>query len=503
MTDSTLRPAGYGWLARKYAIKSLPHAMEAFVAEQGARRSISTHNTQREIFPPVYWPGDADFDHLVFALRYEGLDLPTLRHLLPKLHAAEVVQFVMASPTGAYARRIWFLYEGLTGQKLDIPDISRGNYVDLADRELYYTSTAVRSPRHRVNMNLLGTLEFSPLIRRTAALTGWEEKRLEQRCREVLQSIPHEIYDRALQFLYTKETKSSYAIERETPDRKRSERFVNALREAGREDYLKKEKLISLQQGIVDPRFANDGYRDSIQEQNYVGTTINLREEQVHFIPPKPEDIGNAMEAFLTASRRILDSGVHPVVAAATIAYPFVFLHPFSDGNGRIHRFLIHYVLSSLGFAPEGVIFPVSAAMLHHPKLYDASLEAFSSLAMPLIEFDLDGNGRLTVLNDTEDLYRYIDCTAMAEALFTFVEETIERELPAEVSFLKSYDVARREMREIVDFPNRHMDLFVRLCLQNNGHLSKAKRGMEEFARLTDDEIRKLETAIIDAFNLD
>ena len=60
------------------------------------------------------------------------------------------------------------------------------------------------------------------------------------------------------------------------------------------------------------------------------------------------------------------------------MAYGFVFLHPFEDGNGRIHRFLIHNILARRGFTPDGIMFPVSAAMLRDRGVYDASLEAFS-----------------------------------------------------------------------------------------------------------------------------
>jgi len=121
---------------------------------------------------------------------------------------------------------------------------------------------------------------------------------------------------------------------------------------------------------------------------------------------------------------------------------------------------------------------------------------------MPFIEYDLDEKGGLTVLNETADLYRYIDCTFIAETLFSFVEETIEREFPAEVHFIESYDQARQEMREIVDLPNRHADLFIRLCLQNHGHLSKTKQALSEFSSLTEDEIKKLETCVAMAFHL-
>ena len=29
-----------------------------------------------------------------------------------------------------------------------------------------------------------------------------------------------------------------------------------------------------------------------------------------------------------------------PIVAAAVLAFGFVYVHPFEDGNGRIHRYL-------------------------------------------------------------------------------------------------------------------------------------------------------------------
>ena len=90
--------------------------------------------------------------------------------------------------------------------------------MDLLDPRDYYTGDPARSTRHRVNVNLLGNRAFSPMVRRTKALKDAEAKQLQQRCQQAIAAIPPELYARALQFLYTKETKSSYAIERETPD---------------------------------------------------------------------------------------------------------------------------------------------------------------------------------------------------------------------------------------------------------------------------------------------
>ena len=63
------------------------------------------------------------------------------------------------------------------------------------------------------------------------------------------------------------------------------------------------------------------------------------------------------------------------MIAAAILAFGFVYIHPFEDGNGRIHRYLIHHVLAARGFNPPGVVFPVSAAILEQIDDYRRVLE--------------------------------------------------------------------------------------------------------------------------------
>ena len=101
----------------------------------------------------------------------------------------------------------------------------------------------------------------------------------------------------------------------------------------------------------------------------------------------------------------------------------------------------------------------------------------------------------MTVHGDTARWYRYIDMTPQAEALFRFIEKTIEVELKGEVNFLLSYDRTVEGLRNIVDMPDRLMDLFVRLCLQNRGRLSANKR-TAHFDFLSDDEVRRMEEVV-------
>jgi hypothetical protein len=137
--------------------------------------------------------------------------------------------------------------------------------------------------------------------------------------------------------------------------------------------------------------------------------------------------------------------------------------------------------------------------MLKNRADYDASLEIFSKALMPLVEFSLDEEGRMTVLNDTAVWYRYMDMTPQAEALFSFIEKTIDMELAGELAFLAHYDRAKSAIQAIVDIPDRQIDLFIRFCLQNRGRLSTGKRA-GHFEILTDEEVAKMERAVRDAF---
>ncbi len=495
-THSPPRLAGYSALTEKYHLEVLPNWHQSAVAIGGTHRTDAVAGTVQEVYPAKYWPGDSPCDQLEFALKYDGTNLGILSRLFTAMDPQDLVAYIRSKPTGKYARRTWFLYEFLTGQTLPLDDIAQGNYVELLDPETYFTATPPEQVRRqRINNNLLGDARFCPVIRRTDTLRRFESADLPGRCREIVASYPPQMLKRALSYLYTKETKSSFEIEHITPSVTRTERFVALLQLAEKEDFCDKSKLIELQNRIVDPRFRDADYRAS---QNYIGQTVAWQNERVHYVGPKPEDVRALMAGLIDAHRRMVRGAVPAVLHAASVGYGFVFIHPFEDGNGRIHRFLIHNILGRRGFTPEGTMFPVSAAMLKNAAEYDASLEAFSRPIMALVDYNLDNEGRMVVVNDVAAWYRYVDMTAQAEALYRFIERAIETELVEELAFLASYDETKRVIQEIVDMPDRQIDLFIRLCLQNHGRLSARKK--EQFAILSDDEIARMEVAIHNAY---
>ncbi len=491
------RSAGYCELIKRYNLDVIPNWHKSLVATGGIHRTNSNNKIVEEIYPPKYWPGNALGGHLEFALKYDGVNLAILMKIFEETNVEELIGYIQSKYTGKYARRLWFLYEFLTDKRLPIGDLEQGNYIDLLESDKYYTaaiSSQIR--RQRINNNLLGESHFCPIVRRTGTLRKFEKTDLPEQCLKVLSGYSPELLKRALGYLYTKETRSSFEIEHIKPTSTRADRFITLLQSAGKEDFCLKNKFIEIQNHIVDERFRDTDYRMS---QNYVGETVAWQKERIHFVCPRPEDLSGLMDGLIISHRRMKKGTVSAIIHAAAISYGFVFMHPFEDGNGRIHRFLIHNILALEGYTPSRVIFPVSAVMLKNPAEYDASLEAFSNLLMPLVEYSIDEDGHMTVHNDTAIWYRYIDMTSQAEALFRFIEKTINEELKSELEFLANYDNTKKAIQEIVDMPDQKIDLFIRFCLQNNGHLS-AKKYESHFNFLTKEEVSLLEKAVQSAY---
>ena len=187
------------------------------------------------------------------------------------------------------------------------------------------------------------------------------------------------------------------------------------------------------------------------------------------------------------------------MIAAAVLAFGFVYVHPFEDGNGRIHRYLIHHVLARRGFNPAGVVFPVSAAILERIDEYREVLENYSRRLLPVVEWQPTGDGNVHVLNDTGDFYRFFDATPHAEFLYACVRQTIEEDLPRETEFLARYDRFRARIEALADMPERTVDLLFRFLHQNGGTLSGRARD-KEFAALTDGEAAAAEAAYREIF---
>lgn len=478
-------PVGYAALIDAYDLQvPWPRTLRA----AGDYHRVYRHDGW-ELLTPRHRPSATLEGHLTFALKHEGLDLAVLKRLFQAVGPERLVEWIRSRPTGAYARRVWFLYEWLLDVRLPLEDATRGNYVPVVDPAMQWAGESRTSKRHRVRNNLPGTPSFCPLVFRSGRLNAFVDLDLATRAQEVLDEVPRDILARTAAFLLLKDSRSSYAIEGENPPQDRIQRWGRAIGEAGRHP-IDLDELLRLQAFVIgDSRFVPLGLR---REGGFVGARDrhDLRPLPEH-VSARPEDLPDLVSG-LVAFDRDAASQVDPVVAAAVLAFGFVYAHPFEDGNGRIHRYLIHHVLAERGFNPPGLVFPVSAVMLEEIDRYRQVLEDYSRRLLTVIEWRPTESGNVEVLNDTADFYRFFDATPHAEFLYHCVYRTIEHDLPEEARFLRRYDAFCRRTEQIVDMPDATLDLLFRFLQQNDGRLSKRARN-KEFAQLTDSEVSVVE----------
>lgn len=489
----TATPAGYAALIDAYGLAvPLPRTLSAI----GERHRIIEQEGWR-ILTPRHAPPPTLEGHLTFALKYEGIDLAVLKRLFLATGSADIEALVRKTPTGGYARRIWCLCEWLTGARLDLPDATAGRYVPVVDPELQFAGEAKTEPRYRVKNNLPGTPDFCPLVFRTESLERFTALELPERARAIVADVPRDILARTAAFLLLKDSRSSYAIEGERAPQDRVQRWGRAIGEAGRRP-IDMDELQRLQNIVIgDTRFVMPGLRNS---GGFIGEHDRVtRMPLPAHISARPEDLWALIDGMVDFDRGQAQS-LDAVIAAAVLAFGFVYIHPFEDGNGRIHRYLIHHVLAERGFNPPGVVFPVSAAILERIDEYRRVLGSHSERLLPLISWEPTDSFNVRVLNDTGDFYRFFDATPHAEFLYACVQKTIEEDLPREADFLRRYDAFRSGVEAWLDMPERTIDLLFRFLQQNDGQLSRRARE-KEFKALTDSEAAHIESVFHRAFS--
>lgn len=491
-------PVGYSRLIEQFHLPARTPAIVAVIDSAAKGRKTTTRgDIELMQFEPRYRPKPTLIAQLQFAFRYEGLNLEVLALLFATTGRLEIEANLAEKPESGFARRIGFLYEWLTGEELNAVVARRAAYVRVVDENLQFgLADGLKDAKFRVINNLPGNRQFCPMVRKTDVLQKMVHKNLKQRTIDTLAKYDPDLLRRAAAFLYLKETHSSFEVEREKPSPDRAQRFADLLKEAENNRPLSEDRLVQLQNAVLDPRFHDYSYRS---RQNWIGQDLGYR-KKVEFVPPRPEHVRDLMAGLVEFSGvvRTNPDNLDPVIAASVLAFGFVFIHPFMDGNGRLHRFLVHDVLSSSGFTPKGIVLPVSAVILANQAEYVHALESFSKSLQARTTFNPDLPEAAATGNDAL-YFRYFDATDQASFLYWALERTVEHDLEEEISYLLGFDTARSVLKNTLDWPAHSLDLFIRLVHQNQGSLSKTKR-QSHFGWMTDEEAKRSGMAVMVAF---
>lgn len=135
------------------------------------------------------------------------------------------------------------------------------------------------------------------------------------------------------------------------------------------------QHLIELQTALLGSNRAEPGLRNV---QNWIGAS-NYHPIGADYVPPAPHLVPELVADLLD----YLNGATHgPIIQAALVHAQFETIHPFTDGNGRVGRALIHTVLTRRGLTPRSVL-PVSLVLSTLRDAYVASLSMTRFVGTP------------------------------------------------------------------------------------------------------------------------
>jgi Fic family protein len=145
-----------------------------------------------------------------------------------------------------------------------------------------------------------------------------------------------------------------------------------------------KELHEELMKGARTTHFSDPGnFRSS---QNWIGG-LNIKDAK--FVPAPPSEMMRALgdfENFLYD-----DTSTLPLVHIAYAHAQFETIHPFLDGNGRLGRLLVTFLLYKKGLIENPVLF-LSSFFKRHQKLYYQKLDGYhNGEALEWVDFFLSG----------------------------------------------------------------------------------------------------------------
>lgn len=457
---------GYEFLKEKLGTCAFPQERSTRVASVSKITALANMLAVPAQVAPA---SDAPLEHLLFALKHEGLQLQAAMLALKKMDDRCLGQAFEKSPSSAYLRQICFLWELANGKSLDGLPAATGPYTKLFEPQKFITGAVKRHPRWRVDFNGLGSSAYCPSVRRTPEIQALLDKNILESASQFIAGLDKAVLDRAVRWAYLSETQGSYAIENESPPSSKADAFAALLARARTPEPITEDYLVALQNlAVSNPLDKAVQFRT---QQNWLRNALPGA-FGVTYLPPQPALMPRLMNEIMLLANSAL-SGVDPLVMGALVSFGFVFAHPFMDGNGRLSRFLFHKVVCGHGSLPSGLVLPVSVAMKRHEDQYLQALQTFSRPARALWQVTaLDDLQIDAVFKGEPEIYQYWDATDCVAFGLRMAAEALEHDLPDESVFLHRFDLVYQAVNDAVDMNNNDLVLLVRSCLQNAGKLS-------------------------------
>lgn len=145
-------------------------------------------------------------------------------------------------------------------------------------------------------------------------------------------------------------------------------------------DYQKEKDLLKAHHFLMKNLLQNSGkYRQTNVAVSGKDGVTHIA-PQPHFIPKLMGDLFDWLK----------NSDEHPLIKSCVFHYEFEFIHPFSDGNGRIGRLWQSVIL--MNYKDFFAYMPIESMVRNHQSKYYEALESSGSIgeSTPFVEFMLE-----------------------------------------------------------------------------------------------------------------
>lgn len=503
---------GGKWLLEKYQIQLVQHLRVESVIGKG-RKTMSSAGLTNQEFPEGFRPAATLTGHLVFMFKYEEMHFELLSRLFDVIDQSELEKWILGESTGAYARRAGFFFEWFTGRRLNVEDLSQGNYIEAIDSSTYLTASQSDTvKRWRIRNNLPGTRHFCPLVKFTQNVLSIKDYDCTAALAGLEAQFGADILLRSSVWLTIKESRASFAIEHEEDREDRIKRFAVVMESRCGElsNPLSQQDLEKLQTEILGDNALVYGVR---QSPVFVGHSVGYR-EIVDYIAPHWTHIPAMLQGLSDTLSRT--QGASSIVRAAIASFGFVYIHPMTDGNGRISRFLVNDTLRRDGAVPKPFILPISATITHSSTArvgYDQSLEVFSKDLMKAyaekFSFNnsetyadgIESNFHFSAYEQASPAWRYPNLTSHVEYMGNLIRQTIEDEMLNEALYMRNIHRARNAVKEIIEGPDMMIDRIISSIWNHKAVSSKLRKQFKLFEN--DKKSDQIVQAVLKAFRTD
>lgn len=400
----------------------------------------------------------------------------TLKSFFDILWKKDLENFCNENPNNVSFRKAWYLYEKLYEEKLNYV-WTKATYTNFLDEEIFFCSTWTKNSKWKIIDNLLWKLDwFNPYIKKDEKLSELINFDYEKEIKEVTDSKTKYLIEKSVDYLFVKETKSSYQIEWEEYNFNKNVKFLNAIKKIEVYENLDKESLVEIHNLVMQKSKVELKVRDF---DNYIASGNELMWEiLIEYICPKAKDL----DYFIQELKEFYDknkSSLNKILLASIISSFFVFIHPFSDWNWRCSRYLFHYVLKELWFwnyiNDKNIIIPISAYILNNRDEYYYNLNLISKDFWKNIDYEMENNWQINIFWKTKEYYLYSDyttiCLYFAEVLYnSFVTDFKE-----EINFLEKYYKLIEKIDSILDLNDKEKWLVWKFVLNWKWIISKSK----------------------------